>query len=341
MTPSRLLAVLTIVGLASCSAWAQRELIARAAGQGDEQAAPAAARAEEDAVLEMRARTDLSIAEARLELILARKALKNQAGAEAIERARRALLLLRSLPEGVDASAYELQAEGILARAGAPVSGQGTNGTNGEHVMGGGSAGASEAEASEGPEGLDTPEYRYIRAQIRHQGRVREALGATEVRELTAVDEARIVPPDDVYYPTDWPQRIARRAAYADGAIARSEPWRGQDGKDWQVVIYDVSDITYVAPDFQVPGGLSPIENLYNALDRDALRQRSGIFNGYAEDLAAGIPLLSFFGGGIDPLLLRGPKYSAERQEQVVQMIDAMLDRSEQPKVVSIPPPPR
>jgi hypothetical protein len=303
-----------------------------------------------DAELEQRARTDLQVAEARLELILARKALRNQQHSEAAERAQRALGLLRALPPGVDASAYELQAEGILARS------QGA-GTNGASLNGMTQAGAVNGAPESGTvlicdddddeedddcddDNLDTPEYRYYRAQLAHQGRVREALAATEVRELTAVDELRVVPPGDVFYPVDWMERMARRSQYADGAIARSPTWTGQDGQEWQVVIYDVSDITYVTPDFQVPGGFGLVENLYNALDRDALRQHSQIFSGYAEDLAAGIPLLNYFGGGIDPLLLRGPKYSIERQEQIVQMINAVLDRTEKPTVISLPPRP-
>jgi hypothetical protein len=306
-----------------------------------EQAAPAAATsdpraADADETLEARARTDLRIADARLELILARKALRQQQPAQAGQRAQRALALLRDLPEDA-VGGYVLQAEGILARAHGP----GTNGAHGDQAAAAQPAanGATNSPGA-GSENsrLDTPQNRYIREQLRHQERVREAIGATEVRELTSVDEARVVPPGDIFYPSDWPQRTARRAVYADGAIARSDPWTGNDGKQWQVVIYDISDLTYVTPDFIYPGGGSLIENMYNALDRDALR-RSQIFHGYAEDLAAGIPLLNFFGGGIDPLLLRGPKYSAERQEQVVQMINAVLDRTEAPTVISLPPP--
>ena len=320
-----------------------RAIIVRGAA---EQAAPAAATpdpsaADADETLEARARTDLRIADARLELILARKALRQQQPAQAGIRAQRALALLRDLPEDA-VGGYVLQAEGILAMAHGP----GTNGAHPDRAAAAQPAAAQPAAnaaanspgaASENSR-LDTPQNRYIREQLRHQERVREAIGATEVRELTSVDEARVVPPGDIFYPSDWPQRTARRAVYADGAIARSDPWTGHDGKQWQVVIYDVSDLTYVTPDFIYPGGGSLIENMYNALDRDALR-RSQIFHGYAEDLAAGIPLLNFFGGGIDPLLLRGPKYSAERQEQVVQMINAVLDRTEAPTVISLPPP--
>ncbi|NUQ49892.1 MAG: hypothetical protein HUU27_08245, partial [Phycisphaerae bacterium] len=290
---------------------------------------------EADEALEARARADLRIADARLELILARKALRQQQPAQAEQRARRALALLRDLPEDA-VNSYVLQAEGILARAHQA----GTNGAHDDQAAAQPAANGAVDRQGAGAENsrLDTPQHRYVREQLRHQGRVREAIGATEVRELTSVDEARVVPPGDIFYPSDWPQRTARRALYADGALARSDPWVGKDGKQWQVVVYDVSDLTYVTPDFMYPGGGSLIENMYNALDRDALR-RSQIFHGYAEDLAAGIPLLNFFGGGIDPLLLRGPKYSAERQEQVVQMIHAVLDRTETPTVISLPPP--
>ncbi len=93
-----------------------------------------------------------------------------------------------------------------------------------------------------------------------------------------------------------------------------------KDGREWYVAIYDIRDVTYQPPDFHATDGLSLTQSLRDTLDRDALRRSSYLFNGYPEDLAAGIPLLRYF-GGIDDFEYRGPKYSQERRQQVIDMI--------------------
>ena len=90
-------------------------------------------------------------------------------------------------------------------------------------------------------------------------------------------------------------------------------------------------------PDF-TPIEFNPVASHRNALDRAALRWQSQIFRGRAEDLAAGIPLLRYF-GGVDDMAYRGPKYSMERQRQIVELIEAFTGTPEGgAKVVPLAP---
>ena len=72
---------------------------------------------DELAVAEQEARTDMAVAEIRLETVVARRAMQAQALDESAARAQHILDLVRSLPAQVDVSVFELQAEGILAKA--------------------------------------------------------------------------------------------------------------------------------------------------------------------------------------------------------------------------------
>ncbi|MBU0639250.1 MAG: hypothetical protein KKB50_10335 [Planctomycetes bacterium] len=151
---------------------------------------------------------------------------------------------------------------------------------------------------------------------------LRTAYQADEARRLTQADEARIAPDDVIAYPDDWPEKMAKREKYKDGVIARSPSWFDKDGREWYVAIYDVHDLIYQVPQFQnIEGlGMTPRRSTRVALDRQALRMYSDIFNRSAADLAAGIPLLRYF-GGVDDFGFVGPKYSAARQQEIVEMI--------------------
>ena len=74
-------------------------------------------------------------------------------------------------------------------------------------------------------------------------------------------------------------------------------PHENDQGQVVQTVIYDVRTLLLPQPNFQYV----PLADLYTATqsssDREALRRGSEIFNGYADDLAEGIPLLGHFGG--------------------------------------------
>jgi len=344
---------------------------------------PPAARGSDDlGELEREARIDLTLAQARLELVLARKALKTHEHKDAALRAHRVLNLLKELPQEVDASVYELQAEGILARA--EKAGIDVDALRPQVVAEGVLPGFDDylddqaraaAKVGRGYTGADrdtidtrgdaeTLRQRTLRRQVPddygyrpgkeifdieailerdrqrlyYEDALRTAYKADEARLLTRADEARVVPDDDIAYPDDWPEKVAKRAKYAGGEIARSQSWIDKDGREWYVAIYDIRDLIYVPPDFQPPYSLDLDENLRNALDRHALRLYSGIFHSYyPEDIAAGIPLLRYF-GGVDEFALRGPKYSVERQQQIVEMIKAFTTQVTESKIIPLAP---
>jgi hypothetical protein len=175
---------------------------------------------------------------------------------------------------------------------------------------------------------LDRDEQRHF-----YERALRLAYKSIEARLLMEADEARVVPDGVVGYPNDWPDRVARRQQYADGVIARSDSWTDADGREWYLAVYDIHDLIYVPPDFTPTDGIPLSRSIRELQDRAALRQGSYIFNGYPEDLAVGIPLLRYF-GGVDDYAMRGPKYSMERQAQIVSLINRFLaDRTAEPAV--------
>ena len=116
-------ALVMVVGLVTCGVASgdeidDRALIAQAADERhDPQTATPAQDTADLSQAEHEARIDLTLAQSRLELVLARKALRTGKVRDAAVRAQRVLGLLEELPRELDASEYELQAEGILARA--------------------------------------------------------------------------------------------------------------------------------------------------------------------------------------------------------------------------------
>jgi hypothetical protein len=331
---------------------------------------------------EREARIDLTLAQGRLELVLARKALRTHQIKDAAIRAQRVLDLLKELPPGLDASEYELQAEGILARA--------------EKAGVDLAAVAQQAAGEKMPRGFDDyldrqtqaaaevgrrytgadrdtintrvdaqtlrqrtlqrqipGDYGYRpgkeifdtdailerdRQRVYYEDALQKAYSADAARLLTEADEARVAPVGEIAYPDDWPEKVAKRAKYAGGEIARSESWIDQEGREWYVAVYDIRDLIYVPPDFQPTFSLDPAEDLRNTLDRHALRWGYGFFGGlYPWDLDVTIPLLRYF-GGVDDYAWRGPKYSAERQEQIVAMIKAFTTKSTEKKIIPLGP---
>lgn len=314
-----------------------QELIARAAAErGQEVATRPGATPEREAAevarLEREARVDMELAQVRLEVVLARKEWLAGRTAEAARRAQRALERIAALPAGFDASVWELQAEGILAKAERA-------GVDLRSPPNAGEGAPPEVAAGREARNGRPPALGPNREDLAVQGQIKAAADDTAVRILTESHAAHVVPPGDVLYPADWPGKNERRARYRGGQIARSESWLDEKGREWYAAIYDINDLTYVPPDFRVAGSLDLIENTYNALDRAALRLRSQIFSGYAEDLAAGLPLLNALGGGVDPYWLRGPRHSLARQQQVTEMIRAMSEQKCEAQIISLPPP--
>lgn len=98
-------------------------------------------------------------------------------------------------------------------------------------------------------------------------------------------------------YPADWASRTAQRSRDDDGIIFETPEFRDENGDLRKTVVYDVGALTHAAPYFHDAPQLDLAVITRSLADREALRYRSQIFNGYAEDVAAGIPLLPYFGG--------------------------------------------
>lgn len=270
---------------------------------------------------EVQARVDVALAQARLELVLARKSLRAREFDAAAAHAVRAQDLLRELPTDIDADEYELQAEGVLSRA--------------ER------AGVKLADVRSMAVDAE-PRRRFTRAdrQLRDQASVHGQYSDDAVRLLTDVDRSRLAPDGDVAYPNDWPDKAAKRAKFAGGQIARSDSWVDEEGREWYAAVYDVQDLIYVPPDFQPTATLDLAENYRNAMDRHALRWRSGLFSSfYGGDFWDAIPMLRYF-GGVDDFAFRGPKYSRERQRQIAETIKAFTTPANEARIIMLEPTP-
>ena len=94
------------------------------------------------------------------------------------------------------------------------------------------------------------------------------------------------------------------------------------------MAIYDIHDLIYVPPDFtsDPPPGVHPERDF---LDRDALRNGFGggwgFWPGFSPPWyspADTIALARYF-GGVNPWADRGPRYSADKQREIIDMIRA------------------
>ena len=97
-------------------------------------------------------------------------------------------------------------------------------------------------------------------------------------------------------YPRDWESR-ATRAPDRSGILFEGPPHEDDRGQVVQTVIYDVRSLLHPRLHFQYIPGSDLYSITQSTADREALRRGSDIFNGYAEDLAEGIPMLGQFGG--------------------------------------------
>lgn len=141
---------------------------------------------------------------------------------------------------------------------------------------------------------------------------------------LTAAEAA--LPPaanGGMTFPADWAEKSARRSKYRGGEIYRSPEFTGPDGQTYYTAIYDLGDLVHPVPNFYAPWALSGLEHRIQMEDRAALRYRSQIFNGYADDLAAGLPLLHFF-GGVDNNAV-STRTDPRETQRVLQMIDQFM----------------
>jgi hypothetical protein len=379
-----ILTTAAVLGLVGPSSWAA------GSGPGPGQAAPAAGAApkaaptggDDLAQQEQAARTEATLATVRLELILARKALRDERYEEAARKACRVLALVKQVPSGAEAGEFELQAEGVLAKAArqgvdvealrrqadqaavgvapgeanldakvqqaARLARQYTGSTSKDMDTRGDERALRERTLQRqtpdrygyrpAREIVDTPALDVRDDQrVYYQAALEGAYKDSETQALVEAAESRVVADGVVSYPPDWPEKMKKREQYRGGMIARTPSWTDQDGREWYVAVYDVRDLIYVPPDFTTPA-FNPLIAQRDALDRDALRWQSWIFRGGPDDLAAGIPLLRYF-GGVDDTAYRGPKYSRERQQQLVELIKAFTGPPpSEPQVIPLAP---
>ena len=276
---------------------------------------------------EQQAGIELAIAKIKLELVRAKKDLRAGQTDSAVQRARLVLGLANSLPPEIDMDDYTLPAEGILARAGVEAP----------------KVDATKTKRGDSCRTLDTATLE-AELERRQAGRPLDSYGTTDSANvdewIAANDDFDQVPAGEIRYPRDWSQKVARRAQNDGGEVARSGSWIDPDGREWYTAVYDIHDLTYVPPDFQPSFSLDPIEDLRVSLDRHALRWGYGVFNGfYSSNLDTLFPLFRTF-GGLDDYAWRGPKYSRERQQQVVQMIQSFTIEQPptQPQIISLDP---
>ncbi len=136
--------------------------------------------------------------------------------------------------------------------------------------------------------------------------------------------EDMIPPTTDLTYPSDFAEKTRRRAKYRDGVVYESASFTGADGQTYTTAIYDISDLVVSVPDFYAPYPATAREQRQWELDRQFIRDRSFIFNGYPEDLAAGLPLLHFF-GGINQNAIGG-RTDPNQRARVLRTIEAFLN---------------
>ena len=114
---------------------------------------------------------------------------------------------------------------------------------------------------------------------------------------LSKMGEDPDLPESVMLYPEDWKERTDRTKPERTGILFEGEPFQDARGNAVQTVVYDVRSLILPTPNFQYV----PLRDLQgttqSAADRNALHNGSEIFNGYADDLAAGTALLGDFGG--------------------------------------------
>ncbi len=317
---------------ATVSAQDDRQMIDEAAADRAQAVTVESIPADASSSEEVRARAALALATAKLELVLARKALKAKQWAKAGEHADRARTALADVP-GDDADAARLQAEGIVARAG--VSGSQLEPANARVTA---SSDAREWAYRGGSREINKRGiYARDDQQVFYEGGLREMVRSDELRRLIETDEARIAPRGAIEYPAVWPERAAARAEYEGGQIARSESTVDASGREWFTAVYDISDLTYVPPNFTGAPTFDAYANTLRLANLTALRERSQIFGGYAEDLAAGLPLLHYL-GGLDDYSYMGPRHSYERRREIVEMMRAFTGQHGEAMITSQPP---
>ena len=271
----------------------------------------------------------------RLNLLQAREALRSGDADLALSRVEAARAAMKTLPRDVDVSVYRHELDRMASAAKSRARRDRTD----EPVR----MSDSPPPASSPWEGADmrpaeaTPRYAPDGGIIpssafpmpddpiyRFQRELDAAIRNTRAIAYFGVDAANIVPHDTVTMPDDFPEKSARRTRFQDGEIYRGPVARNADGQDEYTAVYDIGDLVRPIPDlYGIDGDVGIYLN--SQLDRDAIRRRSMMFAGYADDLAAGIPVLQFY-GGINNWAVN-PRTDPFELERVLRTIDTFVGR--------------
>lgn len=248
----------------------------------------------------------------RKDILAATAALRHGDRRAAKKHAERALTRLDALPKYVDARDYRDRARGLLRKAvrgkvrrpvAAAKSAKSTKRKpvpTDEEILrmtdqgdDAGDAGFLESgEIVDVDALLDDDQRRHA-----YERELDDALRRSRSDWIFRTNEAAIAPLADMAYPGDWPRKVAQRARYRDGVLYEGQPFVGEDGQTYITTLYDLGDLVHPIPNFYASYPGTAREQRTQELDRMYLRMRSRIFNGYPGELAAGLPLLHFFGG--------------------------------------------
>lgn len=323
-----------------------RLLVARrAAGVMTEQDRQALGIIEEGRIAEL----DRVFRAVRLKIIQARAAHRSGDRAMARGLAESAMDILDRLPDSVDDMPYRRQLLALMriVRKKAPKSGKarpsgGVAAVDGSTVVvtrpvGEGAAddhptlmdaGEQVEEAATGNE--ETGEIIHVddllgESHERHvyDRELRNALRQDRARTFVRQNEASLPPLTDMTFPDDWAEKTARRARYRGGLIHKGKPFTGKDGKTRYTAIYDLGDLVHPVPNFYASYPGSVREQRFQREDRFYLQTRSQIFSGYADDLAAGLPLLHYFGGIDDNAV--STRTDPRETERILRILDQFV----------------
>lgn len=157
------------------------------------------------------------------------------------------------------------------------------------------------------------------------EGDVRRGYKSDEARTLVEAGRSRRIPAGLLTYPANWPEITERRKEYADGTIYKGKPFRDADGQMRYTAVYDLRELMMQVPDFTDAPETDLEVVIRNLGDRYWLQQRSEIYGGYADDLAAGVPLLNFFGGVDESSIPPSPYAADQRYQEIMGIIREVL----------------
>lgn len=291
-----------------------------------------------------RAESELAIGEVHLGLLRARARLAQGRIDDAVAAANATLDKLAALPADADRDALRASLEAVKAQArsqqAAVAAGPARRATPltmsdlGTNVAATAVGAPSRAAAQNVTADASTPSPAASNAGANLEVGIGLRSGPVRVdAQFAAYEQSRLVRWGEdpaiwnriITYPPDWAELTRMRAAWADGLLYRGPEFVGADGQTQYTAIYNTADLTADVPHFNSAPVLDLHAMMQAHADRVALRQSSDVFTGSVADLAAGIPLLSFF-GGVDEYHVPPMSTGTQFQPQDIQrMINEVL----------------